>query len=245
MEETDFSRLESAIGRARIGLSLVTLLSIYIDPTTGGLFGIAPFMLAVLTFHLAYGIALYIALKSGIAPDRLPAIWTAMDILFATVLATSTEGPTSPSYGFFTFAIIAAGCRFNFRTTSLVILCGVAIYLGTILLVGGVARNLYIMRPAYLAITGYLIAFLGQQRANSEARIRELETLAERRRAQSLREGYVQSLLAVNLRLAVCRELLLRGRQDEVLAQVAELSEGVLHEYDEVRSYVRSVANPR
>src|SRR5260370_32888618 len=42
MKRPHFSRLDSAIDRARIGLSLVTLLSIYIDPTTGGLFGIAP-----------------------------------------------------------------------------------------------------------------------------------------------------------------------------------------------------------
>src|SRR5260370_27953358 len=73
MKAPDFSRLDSAIGGARIGLSLVTLLSIYIDPATGGLFGTAPSMLAVLTFHLAYGIALYTAIESGIAPDRLPA----------------------------------------------------------------------------------------------------------------------------------------------------------------------------
>ena len=114
MKATDFGRLDSAIGRARIGLSLVTLLSIYIDPTTGGLFGIAPSMLAVLTLHLAYGIALYTAIESRIAPDRLPAIWTAIDILFATMLATLTEGPTSPSYAFFAFAIISTGCRLGF-----------------------------------------------------------------------------------------------------------------------------------
>ena len=42
MRESDFRDLDLNIGRARIGLSLVTLLSIYVDPTTGGLFGIAP-----------------------------------------------------------------------------------------------------------------------------------------------------------------------------------------------------------
>jgi hypothetical protein len=46
-------------------------------------------MLAVLTFHLTYGIALYTAIESGIAPDRLPAIWTAIDILFATAAANA------------------------------------------------------------------------------------------------------------------------------------------------------------
>ena len=244
MRGIDFNALDLNIGRARIGLSLVGLVSIYIDPTTGGLFGIAPQMLVVLACHFAYGIAAYTALNLHGAPERLPSIATGLDIFFASALALCTEGPTSPSYAFFTFAIIAAGCRFNFRTTSLVILCGVAVYWVTILFVGGVARNLYIMRPAYLAITGYLIAFLGQQRANFEARIRELETLAERHRiARSLREGCVQSLAGFNLSLASCRELLLRGRQAEALAQVTELREGVVHEYDQIRSYICSLAS--
>ena len=35
------------------------------------------------------------------------------------------------------------------------------------------------LRPAYLAVTGYLIGFLGQQRVNLESRIRALNLLAD------------------------------------------------------------------
>ena len=115
MRGSDLNALDLNIGRARIGLSLVGLVSIYIDPTTGGLFGIAPQMLAVLACHFAYGVSAYVTLSRHSTPERFPSILTGLDIFFATLLALCTEGPTSPSYAFFTFAIIAAGCRFNFR----------------------------------------------------------------------------------------------------------------------------------
>lgn len=244
MRESDFRDLDLNIGRARIGLSLVTLLSIYIDPTTGGLFGIAPEMLVVLALHFAYSIGLYLILRRRSGLGKLLFFSTGMDVIFATALAFSTEGPTSPSYAFFAFAIIATGCRFGLRTTIVVTVCSVVVYTLTILSVRGVEKNLYLMRPAYLAITGYLIAFLGQQRAKFEARIRELESAAERGRiARSLHDGYVQELSSFNLRLGACQELLLKGRRAEALVQLQELRQSVTREYDEVRAYLRSLAN--
>ncbi len=240
----NFQALDLNVARARIALSLVTVVSIYVDPTTGGMFGIAPFMLIVLGLHLAYGAALYMAIKSAAAPAGLPAAWTVLDVLFATLLALSTEGPTSPAYAFFAFAIIATGCRFGLRATSLVTLSSVLVYLLTIRLREGAQSSIYLMRPAYLAITGYLIAFLVQERANFEARIRELQASAERERiARSLHDGYVQALASLNVRLAACRELLLKQRADEVVRQLGELRMMVGREYDEVRSYLRTLVD--
>ena len=166
------------------------------------------------------------------------------DILFATALALFAEGPTSPSYAFFAFAIIAAGGCFDFRTTTRVTVCSVAVYLLTLVLVQGVAKNPYLMRPGYLAITGYLIAFLGQQRANFEARIRELESTAERERiARSLHDGDARASASFNLRLAACRELLSKHREGEALTELTELRLGVAREYDEVRLYLRTLVN--
>jgi two-component system nitrate/nitrite sensor histidine kinase NarX len=100
------------------------------------------------------------------------------------------------------------------------------------------------MRPVYLAITGYLIGFLGQQRINFEARVRELETAEERHSiARSLHDGYIQALAAVNLRLSGCRKLVQRGETSSALVQLTELQTGVAREYDEVRAYVRSLAD--
>jgi signal transduction histidine kinase len=148
---------------------------------------------------------------------------TALDLFFATAVAFLTEGQTSPSYVFFVFAIIAVGIRPGLLSTIAVTICSVTLYLLVIVLSDGIT-NFYMMRAVYLAIAGYLIGFVGRQRAAFEAHVRELETRTERHSiARSLHDGYVQALAGVNLRLQTCRELLGRQRPDDALAQLTEL----------------------
>lgn len=240
----EISDLDLNISRARVILSIVALLSIYIDPATGGIFFISRYALITLTLHLIYSLTTWLALRYRHAPAQLAAVSTAMDILFAAAVAVFTEGPTSASYIFFVFAIIAVDCRTGFRATLTVTFCSGILYFLLLVTAGGAARHLYAMRAAYLAITGYLIGFIGQQRANYEARLRELETIAERHRiARSLHDGYIQVLAAMALRLETCRELLARGRAADSLTQITELQNGVSREFDEVRAYVRSLAD--
>jgi signal transduction histidine kinase len=171
-------------------------------------------------------------------------VTTALDLFFATAVAFLTEGQTSPSYVFFVFAIIAAGIRPGpgVLSTITVTICSVALYLLVILLSERIS-DLYMMRAVYLAIAGYLIGFVGQQRAEFETHVRELETRAERHSiARSLHDGYVQALAGVNLRLQTCRELLVRQRPIDALAQLTELQAGIAREYDEVRAYIRELA---
>ena len=93
-----------------------------------------------------------------------------------------------------------------------------------------------------MAITGYLIGYLAQQRWNVEAQTRDIEMTAERQGiARSLHDGYVQALAGVSLRIEACRELLRRERPDRALAELADLQTGVQREYEEVRAYVRSL----
>src|SRR5438445_4714381 len=99
------------------------------------------------------------------------------------------------------------------------------------------------MRPVYLAITGYLVGYLGEQRLTLESRVRDLEAAAERERiARSLHDGYVQALAGVNLRLETCRALLGRNRPQDALSEITDLQTGVAREYDAVRTYLRSLA---
>lgn len=232
----EFYSLDLNIARARIVLSLLAMLSLYIDPTfAGGPFRLTGLALLTMLCHLAYSSLAYFAVSRRRAPGLLTPISTFLDLFFATAIAFITEGATSPSYAFFIFAIVAAGIRPGVRVTVAVTLASVALYLGVIALPGGLS-NAYMMRAVYLAIAGYLIGFVGWQRALFEARSQRISI------ARSLHDGYIQALAGVNLRLQTCRELLLRDRSADALRELNELQHGVTREYDQVRSYVRSLA---
>src|ERR1700728_2079441 len=129
MKLQDFSAFDLNIARARMGLSLVALLSIYVDPSAGGAFHLNTFALTTLLCHLVYSLAIYLAFNRGFAPEILQRAATALDIFFAAAVTLFTEGPTSPSYIFFVFAIVAVGFRTGFRATLAVTGICVMLYL--------------------------------------------------------------------------------------------------------------------
>jgi signal transduction histidine kinase len=245
LNRPDIRGLDFNIARGRIVLSLLAMLSLYIDPSTaGGLFHLSRLALITLLCHLAYSVGIYLTLRQRPNGIGLSTVTTVLDLFFATAVAFLTEGQTSPSYVFFVFAIIAAGIRPGpgILSTIAITICSVALYLLVIVLSDGIT-NFYMMRAVYLAIAGYLIGFVGRQRAAFETHVRDLETRAERHSiARSLHDGYVQALAGVNLRLQTCRELLGRQRPDDALAQLTELQIGIAREYDEVRAYIRELA---
>ena len=134
---------------------------------------------------------------------------------------------------FFLFAVLAAGLRGTRRTAYLVTATSLGIYVGLILLARPDGLGFYLTRAAYLAITGYLVAFLGQQRRVLDSNFQGL--------TRSLHDGYAQTLAGVNLRVQACRQLIRHDQSEKAFAQLTELQEGVTREYDELRAYVRSL----
>jgi signal transduction histidine kinase len=103
--------------------------------------------------------------------------------------------------------------------------------------------DVYILRPIYLGITGYLLVYLGQQRVDVEERMRALEIAEQRHRiARDLHDGYAQALAGINLRLETAREQLGAGAADQVLTDLTQLQRSIQREYDDLREYVRSLA---
>ncbi len=243
MKTPTFSDFDLDIARTRVVLSLLAMLSVYVDPTTaGGLFHLSAYVLATLTCHLVYSVATWLLLKYRVAARRLPIVTTALDLFFAMTVAYLTEGQTGPSYVFFVFAIIAVGVHATLRAVVVITLGGVTLYLAAIA-AAGQSSGAYAMRAVYLAIAGYLVGFFAQLRVNYEEHVRELEAQAERHSiARLLHDGYVQSLAGVNLRLEACRELLRRGREHDASRELHELQAGVKRQFDQVREYVRSLA---
>jgi len=243
--------IERNIARCRVMLSVAAFVTIYVDPTrptllrlAGGPFTLDPWALAVLLSHLAYSVSIYLMVGRGRSPSRLPTISTWADVLSGAAIALVTEGANSPYYVFFAFAVVAAGFRGGLRLAVLVTVASVALYMSLILLLRPEGVSFYIMRPVYLAITGYLVGYLGEQRLIVETRLRELEAAAQRERiARSLHDDFVQALAGVNLRLETCRALLRRGGVEKALVELAELQAGVNREHDDLRTYIRSLVD--
>ncbi len=239
-DETD---LELTVGCARIALNLVVLLSLYVDPATGGFMGIGGRMLAILILHLLYSLATYATIRSRKLTVSLLWATAGCDLIFATALAFSTEGPTSPAFALFMLAIVAVGCWAQMRTILLITFLSVMLYLFAIMAAGHGLTNPHLMRAMYLGITAYLVDFIGQQRDKFEARVHELESEAQRHMiARALHDGYVQALAGFNLRLSSCRNLLADQQISEALTEIAEVQNGVIRQYDEVRDYLHSLA---
>jgi signal transduction histidine kinase len=239
----DFGELDRRVAEARVVLSLLAILFLYIDPSLGGLFHLENRLLATLLCHLSYSVLTYFALSYRVGTNPLWKLCAGLDLLFATAIAFLTEGRTSPSFVFFVFAIVAVGFRTGFRVTMLVTISSVALYISVVALSDGL-MNIYMMRAAYLAIAGYLIGFFGQQRVTFETRLRELEAEAEREGiARSLHDGYIQALAGISLRLESCRDMLICNQPAEALAEIKEIQIVVAREYDDVREYVRTLAS--
>jgi len=247
--------MERSIARCRVLLSLAAILAWYIDPTeptltrwlplTGGMFVLNRYWVSVLLAHLAYSVVLVAAYaRPADASARLATIATSADVLFGAAIALVTEGATSLYYVFFAFAVLSAGLRHGLRSALVVTAFSLAFYTTLTLLSAPNGQHFYVMRAAYLGMTGYLVGYLGQQRLNQESRLRALEASSQRERiARSLHDGYAQALSGVNLRLESCRQLLQRGRGEEVLHELTDLQSGVNREHDELREYIYSLVD--
>ncbi len=250
-------RIEQNIARCRLILSVAAFVAVYVDPTepllsrwiplTTGSFVMDPLLWVLMGAHLAYSLAVYIVLwRERDSPGRvaLQTMWG--DVLFGVAIAMLTEGATSPFYVFFAFAVVAVGLRAGLRPAILVTGVSVglyALYLFLILVSAGQGANVYIMRPVYLAITGYLVGYLGQQRLDLQEEIRRRDVAEQRHRiGRDLHDGFIQALAGFNLKIEGCRRLLRGNSVGEALTDLTDLQETVNREYDQLRAYMRTLA---
>jgi signal transduction histidine kinase len=254
MSSDQSTDIEFRIARSRVTLALVALLAMIIDPTepfvtrllpiSGSQVVIDPYTLSVLVGYLLYSLAIHLSLhRQWLTPGRSAELTTWWDVLFGAAIAFFTEGSASPFEMFFVFAVVVVSFRAGFRQTALVTAVSVALYLSLIVVSAPGSTNFFIMRPVHLAIIGYLVGLVGQERLNLEAEVSELTAAAQRHRiAADLHDGLAQTLAGINLRLETCRELIRRDRAAAALAELTELQQSVTREYDGFRGYMRSLA---
>lgn len=247
-------QIEDRIARCRLILSVVAFVAIFSDPTAPlvsswipmvtGRFAFDPWVMGVLGSHLAYSLLCYFAAaRSWLRPDQIERATSVADVVFSAIIAVFTEGATSPFFPFFTFAVVTAGFRSGMRRAVVVTAASVALYLGLITISTPEDLNSYIMRPAYLAIVGYLVGYFGQQRLEMQRELQDLEAAEQRHRiARDLHDGFAQALAGINLKVEGCRRLLRRGETADALAELTELQGSVNREYDDLRAYMQTLA---
>jgi signal transduction histidine kinase len=245
-------QIDFNIARCRVVLSLSAWVAVFFDPTEPmitswlpmqtGTFTIDIHVAAVLLAHLAYSLIVTVIEWHKAAPPRLSVLTTCLDVVFGALITLFTEGISSPMYAFFVFAVLTAGLTGGMQRAWKVVAISVPLYLSLIAFSAAGQVNFYIMRPIYLAVTGYLVGYLGQQRLNLESGIRELAAAQQRQRiARDLHDGQAQAFAAIVLSLESCQELLRRGAYAQALSRLSELQATVNREYDEVRDYARSL----
>jgi two-component system, NarL family, sensor histidine kinase DesK len=250
----DLLDMERKVARCRVLLSLMAIFTLAVYPAHPlmppsarfGPLGLDPRVAIILLLHLIFSLAIWGFLaRPLVASPRMVHLTTLNDVLFSAAVALFTEGAASPFYIFFSFAVVAAAVRGGFRFSMIVTAVCIWIYFSLIVTTGfrTAHMNTYIMRPVYLAIVGYLVAYLGRQRLALEAKLQNLERSRERGEiARALHDGCVQTLAGTNLTLESCRELVRRGQETEAITALQELQASITREYDSLRTYVRELA---
>ena len=251
---TGLEQMEHNIARCRVVLSLAACVVVYIDvetpvlarwiPFVTGEFTMDPRVFLVMASHFTYSLLMYLGAGQRLFGERAGSVATWVDVVFAVVLTAMTAGVTGPGYPFFAFAVVSSGLRGGLEQAMRVTTVSLVLYMGLVLLsVRGSIADMYIMRPVTLAITGYLLGYLGQQRLELQEKMRQLEVAEQRHRiARDLHDGYVQALAGINLRLESSRRMLRADAAGEALAELTDLQENVKREFDDLRRYTRQLA---
>lgn len=175
------SRAERLIAGGRVVLSVTSLLAVWLDPTEPSRY--APVAYALLAAYAGYSLliaALAFRSYALLLEMRLPT--HAIDLVMAVLVMFFTEGPTSPFFLYFVFAMLSAAMRWGRTGTfwtavvSLAAFFGLGYYFAAILAEPAFELNRFILRGVYLGVVASLLGYLG---VFDERLRREIATLAK------------------------------------------------------------------
>lgn len=167
-------RLERILAIGRAFLAISALGAIYLDPTEPTRF--ARLTYALLSAYALYSLLVLLWIRTRLlAPPSLPYWLHSIDIAFASAITFFSEGPVSPFFLFFLFAVLAAAYRWGFAETVGTALITVGIYLieTTVAMFGPWQGTVFadiqfdflptILQATYLLLTGALLGYLAHQ----------------------------------------------------------------------------------
>ncbi|MBY0274250.1 hypothetical protein K2Z84_02825 [Candidatus Binatia bacterium] len=231
MAPTGLVNEEHDVARCRVMLSLAAIVVVYVDPgeplitrwfnLASGPFTIDPRIFLIMATHLTYSVLVLLGI-GRFFPVRLAHYTAWIDLLFAVAITSMTHGVTGPSYPFFAFAIVTRALRGGLHQAAMLTTASLVFYLAVGLLTQAGGADVLIMRPLYLAISGYVVGYLGQQRLDLQTDMRQLAVAEQRHRiGRELHDGYAQALAGINLRLEGAVRRLRAGSADDALHETA------------------------
>jgi len=242
--EDDLIRVERVISFARVLVSAIALLAIWLDPPEPERYTAITYALAA-TYVLASVTALLWLRRRTTFVRGEALLLHAVDVAVAAALTLFTEGPNSPFFTFYVYTLLSAAYRWGSyetlvtTTAAAVLLFAEAIlvngYLGGYAFVhieGEFDINRFIMRVVYLWIIGMCVGYLGE---TAHQRRRETAAISSLGREAWLNagQGLLKSVLGPVLRLFGAKRALtiLRGRTTRVAVWRSEWSadSGELH----------------
>ena len=160
-------RLRAArlIAAGRVALAAFSLLAIWIDPSTPARWADATYV--ALSLYVLYAVVLALIAWGSPTSTRRGLITHGVDLALFSAFQYLTEGSASPFFVYFTFALVSATLRWRWRGavwTTLVILAILnlqALYAWVTGLPAGFEVYRLVIRNAYLAVVGGLLAYLG------------------------------------------------------------------------------------
>lgn len=243
------SRAERLIALSRATLAVFSLLAVWLDPTEPARY--AEIAYSVLAVYVAYSLAILIlALRSYALLLEMRFVLHAIDLAVAALVMFFTEGPTSPFFVFFVFALGSAALRWGWTGTiwtaiaDLAILFGLGYYFAEILKDPAFELNRFIIRGVYLAVVAALLGYLG---IFEERLRREISSLAQwpQRMSVGVRElvgGVLEHIARI---LGQSRLLLVWEEEEEPWLYLASWTPGgCVWSREPVGSYEPLVAEP-
>jgi signal transduction histidine kinase len=242
-------RVERIAAIGRLVFLTFTFIALSFDPSQ-------PHRYATFTYTLLLGYIAYAAAVTAFTFWRAPALPIAVathvfDLFAITALMYLTEWTTSPFFVYYTFALVVATMRWQWRG---VLWTAVAVLVAFNVLGAWAARGLhdptfelnrFIIRDFYLLVTSTLLGYLGyfesELRAELAHRIKKAAADDERvRLARDLHDGVLQTLTGTALQLQAAGRLVERDPA-QARTVLEDLQKMIADEQRDLRFFIQEL----
>lgn len=160
------SRAERLIAAGRVVLAISALFAIWFDPSEP--VNLARTAYSLLGAYVVYAMGIAVLVWRSDAPsDRQRWITQAVDLVFFSFFLYFTVGTANPFVAYFTFAVVCAALRWQWRgalwvaAVSLACFLGIGLYLVTVVRAPGFDLYPLVVRGIYLALIAVLVGYMG------------------------------------------------------------------------------------